>query len=581
MTSKASEKIKGNSIAVLRSDLAKEWHPTANKPYVPQNVALHSNKKYIWLCSNGHEYEASPDKRARGTGCPYCAGRKLLVGFNDLKSKYPEIAEEWDHERNETEPEDVTFKSSARVNWICSKCSDRWNTPIRNRTMHKKSGCPECAKKNRGAKRHKAALEKTGGITDDKLLKEWDYEKNDKLPSEITKGSSELVNWICSVCGYEYKARVGNRTILNRGCPCCANKVVVKGVNDLATTHPNLAEEWNYEKNQGLSPEEVVYGTSRKVWWCCPQGHSYKASILHRASGGTNCPVCNSGRQTSFAEQAVYFYVKKLYADAINRYNDIFEKGMELDIYIPSVKLGIEYDGAAWHKKDKRNRELKKYNICKENGIRLLRLKEEIDGSCRDTADYFIQQDNMFEHKNLQNTIKLVLDNIDKEINFWTRKNPYKFHSDIDVDIKRDEMEIRKYMTVIKEDSLADMYPEIAKEWHPYLNGSVTASMVKAKSDVKYYWLCPDCGNEYMASPGHRTDGTGCPKCGILKSALARSIEVVMIEPETKEIIETFKSISDATRQTGISSSNITSVCKGNRKRAGGYLWTYKKDLEK
>ena len=54
-----------------------------------------------------------------------------------------------------------------------------------------------------------------------------------------------------------------------------------------------------------------------------------------------------------------------------------------------------------------------------------------------------------------------------------------------------------------------------------------------------------------------------------------------MIEPETKEIIETFKSISDATRQTGISSSNITSVCKGNRKKAGGYLWAYKKDLKK
>ena len=50
---------------------------------------------------------------------------------------------------------------------------------------------------------------------------------------------------------------------------------------------------------------------------------------------------------------------------------------MEVDIYIPSIKLAIEYDGIAWHKEDKRDREIRKYRICQNNGIRLLRLMEK------------------------------------------------------------------------------------------------------------------------------------------------------------------------------------------------------------
>ena len=86
---------------------------------------------------------------------------------------------------------------------------------------------------------------------------------------------------------------------------------------------------------------------------------------------GTNCPICFKGRQTSFAEQAFYFYIKKVYPDAINSYRDIFNNGMELDIYIPSIRLGIEYDGEAWHKESNFERELKKFQICQEHNIKL------------------------------------------------------------------------------------------------------------------------------------------------------------------------------------------------------------------
>ena len=90
-----------------------------------------------------------------------------------------------------------------------------------------------------------------------------------------------------------------------------------------------LAKEWHPTANGTLTPQQVTIGSGKKVWWLCPRGHSYKASVMHRGHG-TNCPDCNSGRQTSFAEQAVFYYIKQVYPDAISRCSDILPGRMEL-----------------------------------------------------------------------------------------------------------------------------------------------------------------------------------------------------------------------------------------------------------
>lgn len=106
----------------------------------------------------------------------------------------------------------------------------------------------------------------------------------------------------------------------------------------------------------------------------------------------------------------------------------------------------------------------------------------------------------------------------------WTRRYAHHIHSDVDINIKRDEHEIRAYMTKLHEGSLAERYPVVASEWHPTLNGTVTPEKVKPGSDYKAMWICPKCGNEYSAIVGHRTNKnpTGCPKCGIEKSTAAK-----------------------------------------------------------
>lgn len=567
-----------NNLAAEYPDLAKLWHPTKNGGLRPEDVAPRSNNKVWWTCDEKHEYQRTVDGQIKSGGvCPVCSGRLLVSGVNDVKTKCSEIAEEWDYEVNAPmKPDDYSYVSSVKVGWKCKTCGYTWRATVKSRCV-RGNGCRNCA----GQKRWEKRFEKMNlGITDSALLEEWDYELNKKGPECYTPQSGAKVHWHCPKCGYRYLATIRNKTN-GRKCACCRRKVVVPGINDLGTTHPRIADEWDYEKNGDLKPQDVLAGTRRKVFWKCPQGHSYSASINHRTTPGkeTNCPRCNDGRQTSFAEQAVYFYVKKLYPDAVNRYKEIFTNGMELDIFIPSIKVAIEYDGEAWHKSDKAEREKKKYQICQEKGIKLIRLIEKMRQGERIHADegISIEDGPMYEPLHLQKAIRILIDELDPESNQWTRKKPYHVHSDIDINSWRDEAEIREYMTVIK-GSLAEKYPGLASEWDYEYNGNLTPDKVKPGSDIKVGWVCSNCGKHYLASIGKRTGKipTGCPDCGAKKSILKRSRAVAMVDLSTGQTIREFASLSEASRDMSISSGNISAVCNNNgRTQAGGYGWKY------
>ena len=218
--------IKGkNDLKTLYPELAKQWHPTLNDS-TPDCNSAHSNKQFAWLCDKDHIFYCSPDKRIRGNGCPYCSSRALLLGYNDLETVFPNIAREWDYAKNEGTPKDYTHRSTYKASWKCSVCGNEWTMRIRDRSDSKYQLCPKCAVIKRGQERHANELQKRGGIIDPLLLKEWDYELNEKGPEEYTPKSQREVFWICSKCGYRYKAKISNRAI-RKSCACCKNNVVV------------------------------------------------------------------------------------------------------------------------------------------------------------------------------------------------------------------------------------------------------------------------------------------------------------------------------------------------------------------
>ena len=124
-----------NDLATLKPQLAQEW--SKKNELKPTEVSVASHKKVIWKCKNGHEWTASIKSRTvNGTGCPYCSHNKVLAGFNDLASQYPEVAAEWSDRNLPLQPTMVTaFANSkawygfdSRVEWCAcfvSWCADQ------------------------------------------------------------------------------------------------------------------------------------------------------------------------------------------------------------------------------------------------------------------------------------------------------------------------------------------------------------------------------------------------------------------------------------------------------------------------
>ena len=121
------------------------------------------------------------------------------------------------------------------------------------------------------------------------LVSEWS-EKNLLLtPDGITFGSNKKV-WWKGTCGHEWQTSVKARSNGEK-CPICSGARVIAGINDLQTTHPEIASEWS-EKNLPLKPDEVNAKSRKNVWWRCGKcGNEWK-SVINARVKGTVCPVC-------------------------------------------------------------------------------------------------------------------------------------------------------------------------------------------------------------------------------------------------------------------------------------------------
>lgn len=152
--------------------------------------------------------------------------------------------------------------------------------------------------------------------------------------------------------------------------------------------------------------------------------------------------------------------MKKRFPDAVNGDRHL---GKELDVYIPSIKTAIEYDGEYWHQNVRRDEE--KNQICREHGIQLFRIRER---ACWFFSDMPLRQIGTLNGDSgaLTSAIKELLDLIDEHLerNLLTPK--CSLFCDYDIDVERDKREIQKqYYRVLREHSFAKAFPDIAQEW--------------------------------------------------------------------------------------------------------------------
>ncbi len=503
-----------NDLATTDSAIAMQWDFEKNIDLSPKDFTRGSNTKVWWKCEKGHEWQASPCARSRGEGCPYCSNKKVLVGYNDLATTDPEIAEQWNYEKNiGLTPKDFVRGSAKMVWWKCEK-GHEWQARLFWRTKMG-NGCPYCCNQ-----KILTGYNDLATIAPE-LVQEWDFDKNDKTPYEVAPNTRRTFWWKCKN-GHSYYAAISEKR-RGRGCPYCSSHKVLAGYNDLATTNTELSSEWNYERNGSLKPTEVTGVSGKNVWWKCKKGHEWQATIASRAYGN-GCPKCASENQTSLPEKIVYYYISKAFDDVLENYKPSWLKPMELDIFIPSINVAIEYDGRRFHKNSEKDN--RKNSLCKEHGVKLFRLREE---GCSEINNL----SNNFTLRNIKSDGSQVVDGIK-----WLMS---ELGFNVDINLSRDSGEINNTIDFYeKQKSLTD--ERLIREWNYERNGNLKPEHVTTNSGRKVWWRC-EKGHEWQAIVNDRCRGDSCPYCSGHR-VLKGFNDIFTTNPELKKLWDFDKNIA-------------------------------------
>ena len=126
--------------ATKNPELVGEWSSQNSEP--PWNYTQRSGRKVWWTCGHCHrDWQSTITNRVSGNGCPYCAGKRVVVGETDLETTHPLLAKEWSP-ANEKTPKEVSRGSGYRAGWVCEK-GHTWSTKVSHRALAG-SGCPVC-----------------------------------------------------------------------------------------------------------------------------------------------------------------------------------------------------------------------------------------------------------------------------------------------------------------------------------------------------------------------------------------------------------------------------------------------------
>ena len=473
-----------NDIVTRFPEVAAQWHPTKNGDMTPDKVHYGCGYKYWWYLpyddpeTGKHfdfEWEASVAHRTlRGDGCPFISGNHPAVwkGYNDLQSRFPEIAKEWHPTKNKKSPDQVTYGSGEKAWWylpyddpITGKHFDfEWEMSISSRTgrMHNKcpflSGRAVYAGFNDLQTRYPAIAE------------EWHPTKNgDLTPDKVTYGSNKVVWWYFpyddSITGkhfdFEWEEAVTTRTNMKTGCPFLSGRAVWTGFNDLKTRHPLVAKLWHPVKNGKLTSDKVTAGITTKVWWYLPYddpvtgkhfNFEWESPVGNMVSSNGSCPFLTG--------QLVW-----------PGFNDVLSK-------CPDVAREWNY------KRNKKN-------------------PEEVLYTSQEIVWWYLPYDDPVTGKHFDFEWKAGIygRTIEK------RGCPY----------------LNNTAVWPGYNDLKTLYPEIASEWHPTKNGKKKPEDYTPGSGARVWWVCPKCGHEYYAKICSRTSrGSGCPECANEKRHIRR-----------------------------------------------------------
>lgn len=426
--------------------------------------------------------------------------------MKSLAETFPAIAAQWDYERNGAlTPDDVSYGSNRIVWWKCPLCGHSYQKKIANRTAPAKrktesEKCPICLGRVivPGFNSLKAKFPEI-------IKKEWDFEKNTIDPDSIPPTYRKKIWWICPN-GHSYQTLPGNKVYHTGGdCPYCSSQKLCKETS-LGYLNPELAKEWHPRKNGNLTPFDVFANTSQYIWWLCPIcGYEWRAKGSNRTTNKRGCPHCANCRSSSVPEQLLYRTVKKYYLDAVNRHridND------EIDVFVPSLNTGFEYDGQRFHNQEKLPKDIAKTKRLIDNGVKLYGFREENCPAIQEPGCTVIKVKYSPEYGDLEAKLKFLLNEIsskDIKVDFASEIN--------DVRATLDCLPYEKSFAASEEQKCKTGITPVAL-WDYEANAPLTPEMVTPFSDKVVNWICPAASShKWRSSVKSISLGYGCSRC--------------------------------------------------------------------
>ena len=261
---------------------------------------------------------------------------------------------------------DITLNKKEKHAIICPEHGtfyQSWNNHTHKTNLR---GCPKCAIEAR--RRFFAApqedfLKKAIEIHGDK----YDYSK-----VEYVNCHTKVI-LICPLHG-EFKIKPSKHVDVKQGCHKCG---IIKSANSQRKTTEKFIEECKLVHGDKYDYSEIEYvNCHTKVKVICPRHgvfYPYPTNFLSHKKG---CRSCMGN--VSKTEKKLRKYLKSIYDGEM-----IFNKrnllgNFEIDIYLPELKLAIEFNGTYWHNVDKVGKEYHKMktDLCDEKGVRLVHIYE-------------------------------------------------------------------------------------------------------------------------------------------------------------------------------------------------------------
>ena len=408
-----------------------------------------------------------------------------------------DIFEEVDLEKNKDINFDtLAYRSAKKIWWKCKKEGHSFIATCHHRSRGSK--CPGCSKYSRYI-----TYEKSLRNLKPDLAKLWHPTKNGKLkPEEVSASTTSSKFWFICNLGHEFLSTTNNKKNNKYLCPYCSKRLPSNDYN-FEKNFPLLIKEWDFKKNKEL-PSNFTPHSNSKVWWLCKKGHSYKQAIKQKTTNYHGCNICNS----NISKPQIRIFTELNYIFKNIEFNKRFNN-IEIDVFLPDVKIGIEYDGEFYHK-DKVEKDLEKNKKLLDFGINLIRIREK-------SLKKLSQNDILLKRNNLK---KIDIDHILKKINYLINSDKYDFKinqyllSTKFLNEKKFNQYVLDLPFPLLEKSLEFIYPDLCKEWDFKKNIDLTPRQFLPSNHTKVWWICKKYGHEWKASISDRTyKNAGCRIC--------------------------------------------------------------------